>query len=584
MKALFPPFVSRTFAGCLILVLPACLVACSSAVQTYRQAFAPYKMLETPSQITEDIKEIDTYRASDQRHSIQGSLSTNGAFQGMGDQPTTAALQFSGPVFRIQVKDVLLTTLKNNSNLRVEDYNRTIADKGIEAARGIYDLLLQSSYNYTWYRNQVATTPLSKTDQGVDDLNLSRLSQHATKVSLDQLLPTGAILSFFGSYGNTQTWALPTSSYLPVDPYDSFTTGISLVQPLLKGFGPYVTNAPIMIAKIQSKVEEETFRDQVITQLTNAIKLYWDLVFAIENYEVQQKSLERARELLRVATVKRDAGVEAPTVVLEAEAEVSKREALLIQARSAVASAADNLKRAMNLTESSEEWAYNLVPVDRPAYAPVSINEEAIFTEALQQRPDYRTALYGQDMALINKNVAENGKLPELNAGVGVQSTGMGRNVDNAQKAVSSGDYGGWNASLTLKYPLQNRKATATFEAKKAAYDQTKQQASTLQELIRLDVRSAIRSLETNQKLIVAYDSNVKSEEAKLDSQIKRYNVGFSTLFEVLSYQEDLATAQVNYIQSLVSYNKAIIDLQRVKASFLKDYRIEYLDKSVQGK
>jgi hypothetical protein len=46
--------------------------------------------------------------------------------------------------------------------------------------------------------------------------------------------------------------------------------------------------------------------------------------------------------------------------------------------------------------------------------------------------------------------------------------------------------------------------------------------------------------------------------------------------------QEDLATAHVSYLQSLVSYQKAIIELQRVRASFLQDFRVQFLDKPVQ--
>lgn len=560
----------------------ALLISCSGAVQTYRQAFAPYQMIETPAMVEENMREIDAYRGDGTRRSIRDTISTDASFHGLGDRLTTAGVQFSGPICRIQIKDVLLTTLKNNRSLRVEDYNRTVAEKGIDAAKGIYDLMLQSSYNYAWNRTQTPFWNSANTDKDADDTLSSKFRQHAASVSLGQLLPSGGILSLFGSYGNTHTWAQPTPATIPIDPYESFSTGLSFTQPLLKGFGPYVTNAPIVTARLKEKQERENFRDLVISQLTSAIKTYWDLVFTIENHEVQKKSLDRAKELLRISIVKRDTGVEPPTVVLEAEAEVSRREALLIDAQSKIASTADSLKRAMNLTEGSAEWNYNVIPVDRPSFAPLSINEEAIYAEALSMRPDYRAQLIGKDIAVIGKNVAENQKLPQLNAIAGLQATGLGRNGVDAGDNLDSGKYWGWNAGLVFSYPLQNRQASANYEQKKALLDQSAEQLKNLEEIIRLDLRSAIRGIETNLKLITAYESNVKSEEAKLDSQIKRFNVGLGTLFEVLSFQEDLANAQVNYLQSIISYNKAIIDLQRSKGSFLGDYRVEYLDKPVR--
>jgi outer membrane protein len=147
---------------------------------------------------------------------------------------------------------------------------------------------------------------------------------------------------------------------------------------------------------------------------------------------------------------------------------------------------------------------------------------------------------------------------------------------------METGNYNGWNAALTLKFPLQNRQALAQYSQKQKALEQGKVSLDSLKEMIRLETRSAIRALETGSKLITAYDANVKSEEAKLDAQVKRYNVGFATIFEVLTFQEDLATAQANYLQSLVAYQKALIELQRVKASFLQDYRVQFLDKPVQ--
>jgi len=544
-----------------------------------------YEVTPTPPAIREIVQEIDTYRGDGVRRSLDHTFSQDASYRGVGDRVTTAGMQFKGPICRIQIADVLLTTLKNNRALRVEDYNRSIARDGIEAARGIYDLLVESSYKYSWGRSQTPMWNGKGTSE--DDLVIGKQRRESIDLYLSQLVPSGGMFRAYGIYGNNKDYLNPsTKNPFPLDPYESFALGAGFVQPLLKGFDPwaptYLTNAPIQMARIQEKIAAEGFRNQVITQMATAVQMYWDLVFAIDNYEVQHLSLERARELLRITKVKVDTGVEAPNVVLQAEAEVSRREALLIDAQRLIADSADRLKRAMGMTEGTAEWQYNLIPVERPSFTPMSPNEEAVYAEALEMRPEYRTAQFGLDMAEIDLKIAENAKKPELDASVGYQITGMGKDGGEALDSIQSGNYSGWNAGLTLKFPLQNRYALATYSQKTKVLAQGKESLESLKEMIRLEVRSAIRALETGQKLIAAYDANVKSEEAKLDAQVKRYNVGFATIFEVLTFQEDLATAQVSYLQSLVSYQKAIIELQRVKASFLQDYRVQFLDKPVQ--
>lgn len=534
-----------------------------------------YPMTPVPPSITETLDRIDSYRAGGERRSIADTISEDASFLGMGDRVTTAGRQFSGPICRIQMKDVLLTTLKNNRNVRVADYDRSIARDGIEAARGIYDLLVESSYNYSWNRAQ--SPVYDGTGTGNDDLLVDKRRDRVLGLSLSQLVPSGGILRVFSGYGNTETWAGTTSQGLPpVDPADYLNLGMDFIQPLLRGFGTYVTNAPIQIAALQDQIARENFRGRVIDELASAVNLYWDLVFAIANHQVQQLSLERARELLRVTVLKRDIGAEAPNVVLQAEAEVSRREALLIDAQRTIADVADQLKKAMNLSETSEEWQYNLIPVDRPSFDPIVVNEEAAYVQALELRPDYRALLYGRDLSEVDLRLAENAKQPRLDALLGYEFTGVGASPGDALDSMETGNYRGWNAGLQFAYPLQNRRALHVLQQKTDALEQKKEQTLSLEELIRLQIRTVIRQLDTSRKLISAFDSNVKAEEAKLDAQIKRFNVGLATIFEVLQFQEDLANAQVNYIQSIVSYNKALIELQRTKASFLQDHRVEF--------
>lgn len=535
--------------------------------------------IDRPSdpEVAEVMHEIDIYRNSGGPGQLTETESEDPTYLATGDRLTTAAVQFPGRICRIQLSDVLLTTLRNNRSIRIQEYERNIAEEGVVAAKGIYDLLLSASWQYT--KNNSQTPVVADPPSARNRLAESRSRMWDLELAIEQLLPTGGAVGLSLERGFRKMYPANEGDGLgqSIDPYDTVAGTVFFSQPLLKGLGPAVTNAPIHIAQIGQDIAREDFRNTVIDELASAIKLYWDLVFTINNYEVQLLSLERAQELLRIAIIKRDTGVEPPNVVLQAQAEVSSREASVIDARRAIADAADALKRVMNMSEASEQWNANLIPVDRPTFTPVNLNEQAVYSEALRFRPDYRNAQYALEIARINHLVAKNNKLPQLDINGSYSITGMEDSFSGAVDSAETADYETWSGGLSFYYPLQNRAAKAGYRSAGMEIDKSEETLRNLAEVIRLEVRTAIRALETNLKLIRAYEATVRSEKAKLDSQLKRYEVGFSTIFEVLDFQEDLANAQVKYLESVVNYNKSVIELQRIKASFLQDYRIQVL-------
>jgi outer membrane protein TolC len=69
----------------------------------------------------------------------------------------------------------------------------------------------------------------------------------------------------------------------------------------------------------------------------------WDLSFAIASLTVQQQSLQLARESLRNNRTRVEVGTMAPIDIVEAEAEVANREAVIL-AEAAISQAQDRLR------------------------------------------------------------------------------------------------------------------------------------------------------------------------------------------------------------------------------------------------
>ncbi|MCZ6700164.1 MAG: TolC family protein, partial [bacterium] len=85
----------------------------------------------------------------------------------------------------------------------------------------------------------------------------------------------------------------------------------------------------------------------------------------------------------------------------------------------------------------------------------------------------------------------------------------------------------------------------------------------------RVGVREGVRQIETDIKRVRATRAARVLAERKLDAEEKKLEVGISTNFQVLEFQEDLAVAESNETKAIIDYNKSLINLERAKGTTL---------------
>jgi len=491
------------------------------------------------------------------------------------DVPSTGSLLLEPPDFYkknplpINLKQALVTMLDNNLDIRISDYDRRIAEAEIQAQKGIFDLLLSARTGVT---NAEYQQPVRDMD---GDPTVLKERQYYGEISLGQLLPTGGLLSMLYSTGRTDTNSVMTN----ISPYYNQMAALSFTQPFLKNFGPYVTLSGIRIAGNNARISREAFRDMVQSQVAELTRAYWDLEFAIENYEVQRLTLRQARDLLRITTISYKTGVLPETDVLQARAEVAAREEFVIVAESAIKAAEDYLKILMNIPRCAKDWNRFYLPMDKPEVRDIQLDTEASIREALENRPDYHQLMLDLKNREINRRVSWNRRLPELNFAATAGRSGLEDGHSDAWHELNTYDFHNYDFSLELKFPLQNREARYRYKQAALQFRQGLKQLENLENLIILDIRNAVRNIETERKRVEATLVSVESEKAKLDAEMKRYQVGMSTSYNVLEFQKDYSTALVNHIQSKINFNKAVIDLEKAKGTILSEYGIlEVLD------
>ena len=222
-------------------------------------------------------------------------------------------------------------------------------------------------------------------------------SNRTANIGISQSFLTGTSGSF--TYSNLDQDQNSLRNLL--NPFTTSSLDLQVTQHLLQGRSFAVNNRAIRIAKINQKVNDLVFEEQVMNTVANVSQLYWNLVSAIENAEVAQQAVMYSQQLLDDNQKQVDVGTLAPVEVTRARAELASDRGNLITAQTAVLQQEMVLKTALSRTGASspELASAHIIPTDRiaiPASEPVRTAEELV-QQALNQRPELQEAALQMD-------------------------------------------------------------------------------------------------------------------------------------------------------------------------------------------
>lgn len=477
----------------------------------------------------------------------------------------------------LSLRDAIEAAVANNLDVAISRKNPESARYGVIQQRAFFDPLLDSSATYGKSKNE----PLS-------DFSSKGNRFWAGSVTLSQILQEGFSYSANWTSSKARTIYPPAASSLgffdPVSP--TYNSGLNLQfnQPLLRGAGFDVNRTEIEIARLDVGTNEQQFRGTVIDTIGAAERAYWNLTAAIANFDVQQQSLSLAQDLLTLNRKKVEVGTLAPIQITEAEASVASREQGVILAEADIRNAEDNLRRIMNLPPDSPEWNMALKPTDPPPFEPIAINLEASLKEALEGRPDVIQARNDVRTLDLRYRFAQNARKPQLDAFANYNPSGNNYTPGKVQVGDFNGDgtleerlkleglgasasevfknnVYDWSVGLRFSIPIGNRNAKATEARSHIALEQAQMTLENVERNVQVEVRTAVRAVETFKKSVDAARSNVVLQRKKLEAEQKRYENGMSTSFQVLTFQNDLTSALSQEIASITAYNNSLVAL-----------------------
>jgi outer membrane protein TolC len=453
-----------------------------------------------------------------------------------------------------------------------------------------------AGFNFGWDRR---TTPLGTTVV----TGVPFLTNQTTTYSgfFGQQFQTGTSY-VMGLNGSRQSTTSLTALFNP-QVVSSFFVGFN--QPLLSGFGYRANSRFIRISRINVKVADSVFRQQVINTVSQVLTLYWDLVVFRENVRVAERSLALAEKTLNDNKRQVEIGTLAPIEVVRAESEVATRLQELIVAQTNLRQQQTVLKTALAKQVDDQLAAVELEPTNplpEPKPEDIPPVEEALKLAA-KNRPELEQAdlnLRTQDIVIKGNR---NSLLPRLDIFASYSGAGLSGNRITRAAGFPPGDVidvdpGGVFQSLTqtiqgqfpdysfgvsLQFPIRNRAAQADAARALLERRQLRAQLQQTKNQVQQEVRNAeIAVIQAKAQIEAAQKAVVLSQQT-LDAEQKKFQLGESTVFLVIQAQRDLVAAEVNEVQARSNYAKALTQFAQSTGTTLDKYRIE-LSEALEGK
>jgi outer membrane protein len=403
---------------------------------------------------------------------------------------------------------------------------------------------------------------------------------------------------------------------------------LTVSQQLLNGFGFFANRRNIIIAKNNRKIADLAFAQQAITTVTNTINTYWELVYARQNVDVQQQAVTVAEKLYNDNKKQLEIGTMAPLDVTRAESELATDNQNLIVARTAQLQQEQNLKNAVSKDPLAANFVnVQIIPTDKPT--PPGAVEAPSFEDALREayskRPDLQEEYFNLKNAEVDVRATRNALLPiaTLNGRYGSQglsgnssllgtpvTTAGGQIVDanglpilvtdaagnsvpifvpstnspvvgtsqngfgTAQSQIFHNTFPDYAVYLNLQVPVRNRAAQADNQR---AILTARQQQAVLQQLKNaalLDVRNTYIALVQDRARVEAAAKASELQRQTFEAEQKKYQLGASTVYNVILTQRDFITAQGTELRALADLVEAKANYERAIGRTLEVNRV----------
>ena len=319
-------------------------------------------------------------------------------------------------------------------------------------------------------------------------------------------------------------------------PANQYTSSINLKQNIYD-FGR--RSARNQIAELNRDSFQEDLEEISAIVILRVKQAYYNVLQAMENTSVSQKSVEQFQTHLELANAFFEVGLKPKFDVTKAEVDLSNAKLDLIKAENTMRITKATLNNAMGVPGAPDYHLENdLFPEE------IDLSLEYSLNRAYENRHDLKSILLRQESAQKNLALNRSGHYPTI---TGNASYGYGGNEFPLGDGWSFGGYLNipiFSGFLTQSQILEAKENIAVIDA----------QVESMRQNIRLEIEQAISNLREAINRIETTDIIVRQAEENSELAEGRYRSGVGTPIEVTDALLVLNQAQISRIAALADF------------------------------
>jgi len=288
------------------------------------------------------------------------------------------------------------------------------------------------------------------------------------------------------------------------------------------------------------------------------VRAYWAAATAREAVRVLEESAARADAQLRDARQRFDVGLVPPNEVSSLEAQRSREQAQLIEARNIRESALIDLRR---LIGADAETVIDIADPLEAASVAAAADARSLVSEAFSQRPERKALSLRLGGVEARQQAAMTGNKPVVALGGGVDYANP-----NSRIFPRKGEWQeSWDVSVNVSWNFFDFGRTKAQAAEAAALaSATRARLAEFDSIVAADIRQRLLDLDSSQAMVAAATDAVRSAAEARRVVGDRFNAGVATSTDVVVAQVTLLETELGRTRALAGVRLAEARLHRV--------------------
>lgn len=440
----------------------------------------------------------------------------------------------------LTLPELLNLVITGNRDLRDRQLQRLIDQQQLQAAEERFDPQLTPTVgvgiSQSWEENLRGRGSLP----GIIGGQSSDLGDRSTLVQSAGLL--GEVITRQG-----------TELTLTLDALGDPSVSLTVTQPLLRGAGTPLNEAPVDIARLQEAQNFWALQQTLITTVSTTVTQYTRLIETQESVRIQQQALERRQEQLVILTALVDAGRRAEFDLVDAQRSVAdaERDLLLAQTQREEANTA-----LLDQIGVNRDWVFvasaeTISDLFTAAVARVEgYDLETLVAIAYQTRPDYLQTELEQSIAQLNLQLAEDGLRWRL----------------DIEGNATLGDFSQTTIGLVARRTFDEPDLETALVQREVESVQQENRLAQQQVAIRNEITNQLNTLIANLARVEAAQRSTENARRQLEVTRELFLRGrIRDIFQITTQEENLVdaenselTARIQFLNSIVALDQAV--------------------------